>query len=216
MQRLTQVFGWVDFPRPLFYEAEFALRFELGGELPMGPRRFLQAMDRARAVASALFAKADRLTVATSYLGRRLTPAIPAKLRQALGDTEVQIADAQSFRPPPRDSNDLENAAEGWHRFIWTFDIRNDDSQILPFLWASVANEMPIAPRFPVLAGSYIMDLTNGVILFVYDDRGMDAAAVEPELLRPSYEKFNSWLLDHDRPLMDAMFADPDTNSRDA
>ncbi len=85
--------------------------------------------------------------------------------------------------------------------------MRNSPDQIAPFIWAAVANEMAVTPRLTPLAHSYIMDLERGMVLHVYDDRGMDLAATRPELLRPCYEQLNGWLLDHDRARMDAIFA---------
>ncbi|MTH64542.1 DUF3885 domain-containing protein, partial [Paracoccus shanxieyensis] len=56
------------------------------------------------------------------------------------------------------------------------------------------------------LSSNYIIDRSRSVILHIYDDRGMDVAAGHPSALRPLYEKFNCWLLDHDREKMDLIF----------
>jgi hypothetical protein len=47
--RVRRVFGFEQFPEALFYQADFALRFDLGADLSMEHQlapRFLQAMDR--------------------------------------------------------------------------------------------------------------------------------------------------------------------------
>ncbi|GAB1361730.1 DUF3885 domain-containing protein [Rhodobacter sp.] len=208
MQQLKQAFGWDDFPAgPLFYEARFALRFDLGGAHKMGIARFTQAIDRARAVASLLFADSDVLTVAVPYFGRRAASPVPAIIKRALNETGFSGTIESTRRMPPRDENDAENDAEGLHRHLCVLEMSNRPDQVLPFIWASVANEMPIEPRFCCLSRAYVMDLKQGLILYPYDDRGMDVVARDPVLLRPCYDQFGDWLLDHDRIQMDAIFA---------
>lgn len=207
MQRLATVFGWADFPRPLFHGCDFALRFELGGDREMGPARFLQAMDRARFIASLVFAGAENLTVMLPFRSRRPGAEAPSGLRKTLQAAGFSAATGATKRMEPRDSEDAEDVAAGWHRFLFAFDIRNGAEQISPLIWAAVANEMGITLRFPSIALNYIVDLERGVAMHIYDDRGLDLVAIKPSLLRPCYEQFNDWLPEHDRRRMTATFA---------
>jgi len=76
-------FGWQGFPDAMFYEAAFGLWFELGGDLDMGPVRFLEALDRARAVAAELFSGSETLCAFVSiYGGPRATRRQWSALRQ--------------------------------------------------------------------------------------------------------------------------------------
>ena len=61
--RLRDAFGASDLPYSLFHEMQFVLRFDLGGDLPMGPLRVLRALDRARDVADLAFARTNELHV---------------------------------------------------------------------------------------------------------------------------------------------------------
>lgn len=204
---VRRVFGFEQFPDALFYEAPNALRFDLGGDLSMSRQlsaRFLQAMDRSRQVAAALFEGAETLTVLVRYFehpgwrhGRRKTLVALARagFRAPLGPVE-KMAD------PAADPED--QVLRCWHRI----EIPNDPTLIAALLWCAVAAEMPVTPK----AGwgvfhSYIVDVTAGVALHVYDDRGMDVIATTTDALRPIYERFGDWLLDYDRPHMDATFA---------
>jgi hypothetical protein len=208
LQRLAQTFGWDDFPQPLFYQCPFALRFELGGNHEMGPTRFLQAMDRARSVASMIFAETENLTVAVPFVGRRANTPVPARLRRALKSTGFSGKIGAGKRMEPRDEDDeMTDVACGYHRFLCALDTHNSPDQIAPFIWAAIANEMPIAPHFACMSQNYIMDLGRGIVLHAYDDRGMDLIAISAELLRPCYEQFNEWLLDCDRVQMDTKFS---------
>lgn len=55
---------------------------------------------------------------------------------------------------------------------------------------------------------SYLADLERGILLHVYDDRGMDVSALTAAPLLPFYERFDAWLLDSDRERMKAAFAE--------
>ncbi|MEQ4512514.1 MAG: DUF3885 domain-containing protein [Dickeya sp.] len=44
------------------------------------------------------------------------------------------------------------------------------------------------------------------VQLFPYDDRGMDVIGDNPSQLSDLYQRFNHYLLDNDRPLMDRYY----------
>lgn len=207
MQRLSQVFGWEDFPRPLFYECDFALRFELGGDHEMGPNRLLQAMDRARAIASRAFAETETLTVVVPFYSRRTKAAAPSALIKDLKNLKIFGEGGAMKRMAPRDADDAETVAEGWHRFLFSFDVDNSPAQISSLIWAAVINEMDIRPRFSAIASNYILDFERGVAMHIYDDRGMDLVAIRPSLLQPCYESFRGYLLDHDRVRMAATFA---------
>lgn len=207
MEPFSQAFGWDDFRQPHFFESKYSLRFELGGDLKMSPVRFMQAMDRARAVASFLFSGSARLKVVVPHFTRRSLLSTPAILRQAL-DKVGFAGSIEAFQVQvPRDEDEAEFAAKGYKSYLCLLDLPNRPDQILPFLWANIAMEMPIRHEVGCLADSRIMDLERGLMLFPYDDRGMDAVAISRDLLRPCYLKFNDWLLDYDREWMDACFA---------
>lgn len=204
---LRRVFGIEQYPDALFYKFPYALRFELGGDLSMSRQlaaRFMQAMDRAREVAAALFDSAETLTVMIRY-------AEHPEWRHGRRTTLVALARA-GFRTPlgPVERMDDPAAHPGdpvlscWHRI----EIANDPHLVAALLWCAVAVEMPVTPKSGRAAfRCYIADFAVGTVLHVYDDRGMDLIATAPAALRPIYERFNDWLLDYDRARMDATFA---------
>ena len=53
----------------------------------------------------------------------------------------------------------------------------------------------------------YLINLSKQMIFHLYDDRGCDLIAADPEHLRPVYEGLQHWLLDYDRAQMDQLFA---------
>jgi hypothetical protein len=52
----------------------------------------------------------------------------------------------------------------------------------------------------------YLFNLPKRVMVFPYDDRGMDVVGANTELLLQLYQRHHAWLLDHDRAAMEATF----------
>lgn len=53
----------------------------------------------------------------------------------------------------------------------------------------------------------YLVDTEHAVLFHLYDDRGLDVVAADREHLRPLYEAYSPWILDHDRARIDRLFA---------
>ncbi len=103
----------------------------------------------------------------------------------------------------PLNRDEPEQSEEG---FIWrAFDVTSDIASQDALLWSSLTYEMPIEPKPLVVAR--LADLERGIVLDVYDDRGMDVRALAAATLLPFFKKFDGWLLDYDRERMEAAFA---------
>jgi hypothetical protein len=86
-------------------------------------------------------------------------------------------------------------------------DFDNDPALVDAILWANIASELGVTPKAHWLPRIFISDFERRLILFAYDDRGMDVIAMAREPLQPIYDQFGDWLLDHDRARMDTHFA---------
>lgn len=63
--------------------------------------------------------------------------------------------------------------------------------------------------RSPAISSRvYFINPGKNVILYMYDDRGLDLIARRKDVLLPIYREFNSWILDYDRATIDRTFAD--------
>jgi hypothetical protein len=68
-----------------------------------------------------------------------------------------------------------------------------------------IANsERDLEPRLN--ARVYFLAPEKGILFHMYDDRGLDIAAVAPPTLVPLYKSFTGWILDHDRSRIDRTF----------
>jgi len=190
-----------------FRDSPYRLRFELGGEtlsnLTRPVPRFLQAFDRARTIADALFPDAGAIT---AILAGSPEPDVFAP--QA--GPPFEALHALGFRAPapcaqwrgPLIPDDPESGVLDWRAIRGVDSIMRDT-----LLWTSISLEMPLAPKAAVR--TYLVDGQRNVMLHVYDDRGMDVQAADPARIAPLYRRFDAWLLDYDRPRMAAAFGAP-------
>lgn len=197
-----------DWDRPFFRPVAFYLRFELGGELSNTDEpvlRFIRAFDRARAVADAVFRSSAALLAICG------SPPEPWEIvgydppcldgfaaLQSLGFRVRTPAQTWKARHP-FNIHDDEIGEFSWQ----AFDISGERALRDTLIWNCIAQEMAIGPKAPV--GSFLVDFERGLLLHIYDDRGMDVFATDPRTVLPVYQEFNSWLLDYDRPRIDAV-----------
>lgn len=52
----------------------------------------------------------------------------------------------------------------------------------------------------------YFVNRTRNIVLHMYDDRGMDLIAPEVSDIRPIYDVYKDWILDHDRERIEGLF----------
>ncbi|WP_395943076.1 DUF3885 domain-containing protein [Brevundimonas sp.] len=191
----------------MFYEADYSLRFDLGGEIGMGPLRFMQALDRARAISKVLFSTSETLhAVVTMYGEQRNTSRhyyAFQKLRGIGFDHSFGVAEKIA-------QNDQEYIGEfgsDLFRYWYAAPFKNDNASVSALLWASVSREMDIHPSPRWIDTIHIVDFRNRLALTAYDDRGMDVVGPDGPALASLYNQFSAWLLDYDRPTMDAKFS---------
>jgi hypothetical protein len=71
-------------------------------------------------------------------------------------------------------------------------------------LWDACATEIGVSPSSDFIGappdqfGSLLADFERGVLVHVYDDRGMDVIGADRDVLRPLYRQFGDWLSDRD------------------
>lgn len=201
LRRIETAFGHDrGFPQPTFYAFANALRFDLGGDVEAVGTRFLQAIDRARAIARALFARSGMLTAVAPYYGDYQ----PKRRAERWQDTLKELGFTASFDGCERtwEDDDPERFCD-WYMA----DFGNDPALIDAILSANIASELGVTPKARWLPRIFIADFERRLILFAYDDRGMDVVAMAREPLQPIYDQFSDWLLDSDRARMDTHFA---------
>ena len=200
--QIDQTFGGKAFQRPLFYTYPGGLRFELseGGHYL---NQFITALNKAIEVCSSAFVGAESITVYLKLFGGTNTLSILQKLRalKAVGlfpSTEKEYwADSD-----PDWNGDDEYINSRWHYIAYSLPM----DYLINALWCALSSDIgSIQPR--VQASVYLFDLPKRVMVWPYDDRGMDIVGPNRDLLNDLYKKFSHYLLDYDRDAMDAVFA---------
>lgn len=191
-----------DLAEPLFYEHDYALRFELGGEdvsteYPI--RRFIQAHARAVRIAKAAFSKSARVWLLTCDYGgekprkKHLKPFGEIGIRKRHFD----YLGAVKCAGDPELCDEITHCH--WHaKDIW--DRRHLDEA----LWLTLGAELGVRPTYQ--GPLYVVDFNRNIVLFPYDDRGMDLVALERAPLERVYHAHSEWLLEWNREEIDAVF----------
>jgi hypothetical protein len=176
-------------------KSPYRLRFELGGEefsnITQPVPRFLQAFDRSRAIADAVFPEIEKLTAIVA----------------ATDDAPFHALSAMGFP--------TEQSLAAWRAPYWPDDHEVPDFSFRAYqvantvlrdvlIWASITQEMSVTPK--AHARIHLIDQADGVDLLIHDDRGMDVQAAHAESIALLYRRFDAWLLDHDRPRLTALF----------
>jgi hypothetical protein len=202
-----KTFGVPELPHGMFYAFENALRFDLEiaeSDTYRPMRQFSLAYERADTIAQEFFANSSDVYVLFSSYGLEK----PRKRR--LRHTEfcgIERSAVQHISMTAQQDED-HIAAFGSDVFRhWDMAKLSDKQSIADIVWLGVASEMEIRPAFYDSTEAYLVDVSNGLLLHVYDDRGMDVAATSNARLSGLFARHKDWLLDYDRPLMNSRFA---------
>lgn len=204
--KILEQFEIQEIPHGMFYSFDNALRFELGGDeygtdRPM--RRFAQAYERSNAISQEFFANSSEVYVLLSSYGMEQ----PDKERlNNLHLCGIKRSEFQHLSKTAQQDDDhiAEFGSDAFRH--WDIAKLKDKQTISEILWLGIAREMGIKPTFYRSSNAYIVDAENGLILHLYDDRGMDVVAFHKAPLSNLFVKFNDWLLDYDMTRMTDMF----------
>jgi hypothetical protein len=192
------VFGEKALEHGLFYLHSHSLRVELSGERPY-IKMFLRAFERSKAIIGFGLGDLQTVTVCLSFYGS--SPLV--------GNLSIFRNLCKCGITIPKTAEIWQNQEKHVHDEEWDlirtficFDIKF--GQIDLFLWGTLANELGIKPRSN--CSLYLFDLDRQILFHPYDDRGMDIIGSNKALLEQIYTKFNQWLLDYDRAIMDKYF----------
>lgn len=200
-----------DWERDL-WASPYRLRFELnegGAYVTRYVTKFTRSYDRARCLARAALPTDGLVGIIAAYpdpkreMGAEWLGWMDGTgfdhLEKLGVPTEPTLATWSGYWWPGEEQDD---EAEPWlHRAV---KLTWDQADIL--LWNQVAQDMGVAPRAPI--NSKLVDLTRGVSVHAYDDRGMDITSITKESIAGLYQLFDKWLLDYDRVRITEVFED--------
>lgn len=216
IKRADRVLAQIGMPileHPVFYNCPVGLRFEISE--PWGdtnsPSYFLKAFTKAHQIYCDLADDFDILRIDL--------------LLDAEDTREMQFADQQRqlsvirgatglpFPTEMRESDMLSDAGEDWIMPPIKVECYWDIKQVS--LNADSLLKEIIHTDFPEQGGEhcefessvFLFSTSKNLMFHLYDDRGLDLVAQDIGALYPFYQKYNEWILHHDRKRIERIFS---------
>lgn len=204
---LREYFPGVELVPSLYFQWDIAIHFSLGeglyqfdenGRLHL--ERFNQVYKQTKTIFDELFSQEDDLILVTNVYVQR---------------AKQQTRRLKVYQPNVRDKNILRHLR--LETYPYPFEVAESDDfyemqqfsltckvkdiRVEGILKAAIHEDFPpLKPRFGFNQIHYpdvfFVNLTKGIIFFVYDDRGCEVLALTPDKLRPLYEKYSDWVGD--------------------
>ncbi len=202
---IEKIFDGKAFERPLFYTYKCGLRMELS-EGGYYLDQFLTAHRKALEVCSHIFRQDEDMTVCFKFYGRPALISFLAKFRQLRDLDLFPFTEKEHWVEPDEREYEWE-VEENSQEWVWHYLAFNASPELLTnALWLAFTSDFgPIRPRADAMV--YLFNLNKEILVFPYDDRGMDIVGPNRPLLGELYNRFNHYLLDFDRKEMDASFS---------
>lgn len=207
---LNAKFPGLSLEPPLFYGWKTAIRFELGDPELFGidgehylERVYVRAAELFKAlhhpeddivlVADASFAKVSKGQAHKLNLYQRYI-----KNKKILRHIRMEMI------PDDSDESDDASIAPPWYIHRYWLACKTGEIKYMPLIQAICNQDMALRPKMKHRV--FFINLTQGTIFHIYDDRGCDVISVTPDTLREVYKKYNGWILEHDREAIDRVF----------
>jgi hypothetical protein len=192
---------------PIFYHAPNGIRFEIGGSEPIyldtssedlvsNPAYIDAAFERAKSIYRGLPHEPNLLRI-DGYPDEKSTQEI---IDHICKYTELPLPHEQVMETIP----DEDEIGEYFNQLQLYWDLSAIKFQLDKLLREIIKGD--IGGCKELVSSTYLIDSHNFILFHLYDDRGLDVVAANKELLRPLYESFSAWILDHDRKKIDLVF----------
>jgi len=201
-------FNGLQLSKPLFYQANIGLRFELGADLEIEKSRMEQVYARAHALFDFTHSPTDEVFLVVNahrYNGREEKyDAITTVFECFVPEINLR-ENIDHIRLPALYFDETDEEYED----VWTdrYCLRCTvtDIQVHELLDAIANWDMVIEPR--VDHECYFVNVNRGTIFHLYDDRGLDIVANRKASLYEVYTKYNEWILNYDRERIHGIFS---------
>ncbi len=200
--QIKNTFNGKAFKRPLFYSYEGGLRFELseGGNFL---NQFLTAHRKGMEVCTRIFSGCEEVTICVKVYGGKTLLSSLSILKSLREAGLYPISGKEHWTEFDEEwVGDEDYANSLWHFIAFKAPSEN----LVNALWCAFSSDFgSIEPR--PMADVYLFNLDKEVMVFPYDDRGMDVVGPNKQFLKEQYDNFGHYLLDYDRETMDAVFS---------
>lgn len=202
-KQIHSQFSEIILKKPLFYENKYALRFEIGGSGPLWSKPYMQqAEHRSKAIFREIFQSNDQILVKitnSQMYNQHNTPKIYSKYIKRRQNHPISLG----YQAHAYEENGEFYSEWFTHTYIY-------QGICASFHWQQILKNIIQyeSPHHPTRSFGPTIFFHPGkqIVYHLYDDRGLDLVATSKEVLQPLYHQFHDWLLDYDRPRMDAIF----------
>lgn len=200
--QIESIFDGKSFKRPLFYNYEGGLRLELseGGNYL---NQFLTAHRKGMEVCTQIFEGCEEVTICVRIGGEKSLLSCLSTLK-SLRKAGLYPASGKEHWAEFDDEwvGDEDYADSLWHFIAFKAPVEN----LINALWCAFSSDFGYIEPSPMV-DVYLFNLDAEIMVFPYDDRGMDIVGPNHKFLKEQYNKFGHYLLDYDREAMDAVFS---------
>ncbi|AQZ47980.1 hypothetical protein ERICIV_01733 [Paenibacillus larvae subsp. larvae] len=192
-------FGDLELKKPLFYNARYGLRFDLGSDLEINQGRVEQVYYRSKSLFYEINSNEDELffVIFADFWNDEPMLTIKDEVINVFQNylKDFSIAEINQVVIPYRYKEDDEDDTMTLRVYIKrkVKDIKLDD------LLVSMADGN-------VYGDIYLINSKKHVIYDLYDDRGLDIISCYKESLYKLYTDYNNWILEYDRKRIDKIF----------
>jgi len=200
--RINSMFDGKAFKRPLFYNYEGGLRFELseGGDYL---NQFVTAHRKGMEICQDIFTMNDQLTICIKLFGRESLLSCLSPIRELNDAGLFPLVEKEHWTE--FDEEWVED--EEYREHLWHYIAFNASSElVLNALWCAFSSDFECIAPSPSVT-TYLFNFHKEIMVLPYDDRGMDIVGPNSQYLKGLYHKFGRYLLEHDRKAMDASFS---------
>lgn len=204
-KKVIASFGMEKITKPVFYNSEIAIRFNIGDngneayirrkfrKSVVNPKYVDACLERALKIYNKLKTAPDLLMI-EGYLGKgESTEKFISSVTSAVGMPEPDEINSEIIH----DDDD-----EFTHLFLF-WDLKD-------FCPDRLLKEIILADLDGVnsflVSSVYFVSTRDNVLFYLYDDRGADLVADEKEKISHIYDELNDLVLDYDRERIDAIF----------
>lgn len=188
------------FARPLFYSYPGGLRFELS-EGGTAIEQFLLAMSKATEICTDIFNDTEVIPVCLKSWSSGSAFSHRPQLTE-LKAAGIAIPKQKNMWVEVERGEGSPDDADCW--LYLAFEVPKEQLQNL--LWCALATGFgSIRPNPDCMV--YLFNLQKRIMVYPYDDRGMDVVGPNQDYLATLYRAFGRYLLEYDRPLMEASFS---------
>ena len=194
--KIIEKFGDQAFSYGAFYKNPESLRFELseGGSFA---EMLVTAYNKAREITGEVFQDCKSLYVCLSFFGEGSFIANRRIFRQ------IEECQLKLPRGQVESWEEFDDAEEITMKFLlFPFQVE----ELSKLLWGALATDLGINPK--LYCNVHLVNFDLGVIVYPYDDRGMDVIGPNKQYLKGLYNKYHRYLLDYDMEEMSRCFGD--------